>query len=126
MEWSGLENNSSKVSSAIHTTAYHGDVSGAPQSNPQYAAQYRNDMCSEYHNFQLHWTKDQLVMGVDNVTTLTYRKTSPSSDQWPFDQPAFLLLNVAVGGNLGGSVNHPSDISKMTMYVDYVRVWQSP
>jgi len=123
MEWSGLENNSSKVSSAIHTSAYHGDVSGAPQSNPQYAAQYRNDMCSEYHNFQLHWTKDQLVMGVDNVTTLTYRKTSPSSDQWPFDQPAFLLLNVAVGGNLGGSVN-PSDIAKMTMYVDYVRVWQ--
>ena len=63
------------------------------------------------------------MIGVDNVPTLTYRKTSYSNAQWPFDQPAFLLLNVAVGGNLGGSVN-PSDISKMTMYVDYVRVWQ--
>jgi beta-glucanase (GH16 family) len=38
-------------------------------------------------------------------------------------QPAYLILNVAVGGNLGGSVS-VSDISNMTMRVDYVRVWK--
>jgi beta-glucanase (GH16 family) len=123
MEWSGSENNKSKVSSAIHTTDYHGDVSGAPESNPQYGAQYRSDMCSDYHIFHLHWTEEQLEMGVDNETTLIYRKTSSSSDQWPFDQPAYLILNVAVGGTMGGNVN-PADIADMTMYVDYVRVWQ--
>jgi beta-glucanase (GH16 family) len=27
----------------------------------------------------------------------------PSGDVWPFNQPIFLILNVAVGGTLGGS-----------------------
>ena len=42
---------------------------------------------------------------------------------WPFDQPAFLILNVAVGGNLGGNVD-PGLLSQMTLSVDWVKVWQ--
>ena len=123
-EWFGRYSDQYTVTSAVHNGAFSGgDLGNAPSGNPQTAQQRLNDLCTAYHNFQLHWTSSSLVIGVDNVPTLTYRKTSSSNAQWPFDQPAFLLLNVAVGGNLGGSVN-PSDISKMTMYVDYVRVWQ--
>jgi len=123
-EWFGRYSDQYTVTSAVHNGAFSGgDLGNAPSSNPQTAQQRLNDLCTAYHNFQLHWTASSLVIGVDNVPTLTYRKTSSSNAQWPFDQPAFLLLNVAVGGNLGGSVN-PSDIAKMTMYVEYVKVWQ--
>ena len=123
-EWFGRYSDQYTVTSAVHNGAFSGgDLGNAPSSNPQTAQQRLNDLCTAYHNFQLHWTASSLVIGLDNVPTLTYRKTSSSNAQWPFDQPAFLLLNVAVGGNLGGSVN-PSDIAKMTMYVEYVKVWQ--
>ena len=123
-EWFGRYSDQSTLTSAVHNGAFYGgDLGNAPPSNPQSAQQRLTDLCTAYHNFQLHWTASSLVIGVNNVPTLTYRKTSATNAQWPFDQPAFLLLNVAVGGNLGGSVN-PSDIPQMTMYVDYVRVWQ--
>ena len=43
---------------------------------------------------------------------------------WPFDAPQFLLLNLAIGGDLGGPVD--DGIFPVTMEVDYVRVWQAP
>ena len=40
----------------------------------------------------------------------------------PYDNPHYILLNIAMGGNLGGSIadNFSSDI----MEVDYVRVFK--
>jgi len=42
---------------------------------------------------------------------------------WVFDQPFFLILNVAVGGNLGGPI-FPDTVFPATMAVDYVRLYQ--
>ena len=44
--------------------------------------------------------------------------------QWPFDQPFFLILNVAVGGNWGGQKGVDETIWPQRMEVDYVRVYQ--
>ena len=38
--------------------------------------------------------------------------------------PQFLLLNLAIGGDLGGPVDDAH--LPATMEVDYVRVWQAP
>jgi beta-glucanase (GH16 family) len=124
-EWFGRYSDQYTITSAIHNGAYSGgNLDNAPVSNPQTAQQRLSDLCTAFHRFQLHWTESQLVLGVDDVTTLTYRKLAgATSAEWPFDQPAYLILNVAVGGNLGGSVS-VSDISNMTMRVDYVRVWK--
>ena len=45
-----------------------------------------------------------------------------NNDQVPFDNSHYLLLNIAMGGNLGGNVSpgYSSDI----MELDYVRVFQ--
>jgi len=44
---------------------------------------------------------------------------------WVFNDPVFLLLNVAVGGNFGGTVG-PDLIPPQSLLVDYVRVYQAP
>lgn len=45
-----------------------------------------------------------------------------NSSSVPFDNPHYLLLNIAMGGTLGGSI--PSSFSQDTMKVDYVRFYQ--
>ena len=40
----------------------------------------------------------------------------------PFDNPHYLLLNIAMGGTLGGI--SPSSFPEDTMEVDYVRFYQ--
>jgi beta-glucanase (GH16 family) len=126
MEWFGgiqeFRNQPNQVQSAVHTTYNHwGTAAGL-----LYAKREVANMCSEFHRFQLHWTAHEILIGVDDVPTFSYKKPSnASTDKWPFDQPAHILLNVAVGGNLGGTVN-VSDLPTMTMQVDYVKVWQTP
>ena len=75
----------------------------------------------EYHNTQ---KETEIIFGVNDQITFTYtKKSSFTLNEWPFDQQGFLIINVAVGGKLGGSVN-TQDISSMKMYVDYVSVYQ--
>lgn len=121
MEWFGayFAAQPNQVQSAVHTSNNHGSTALFGKRNVA-------DMCSQFHRFQLHWTAQEILMGVDGVPTFSYKKPSNATTaDWPFDQPAYLLLNVAVGGNLGGSVS-VGDLPTMKMQVDYVRVWQTP
>lgn len=121
MEWFGryFAAQPDQVQSGVHTANNHGSSSLFEKRNVA-------NMCTQFHRFQLHWTATEMVMGVDDVPTFTYRKPSnANANNWPFDQPAHLILNVAVGGNLGGSVN-VNNLPNMTMQVDYVKVWQAP
>ncbi|GJI92327.1 glycoside hydrolase family 16 protein [Duganella hordei] len=44
------------------------------------------------------------------------------SASWPFDNPQYLLLNLAIGSDMGGTVDN--SIFPVQMEVDYVRVYQ--
>jgi beta-glucanase (GH16 family) len=46
-----------------------------------------------------------------------------SVEVWPFDQPFYMILNVAVGGNFGGTEVDES-IFPQEFVIDYVRVYQ--
>lgn len=45
-------------------------------------------------------------------------------NQWVYDQPFYMLLNVAVGGNFDGSPGE-NTIFPQSMLVDYVRVYKN-
>jgi beta-glucanase (GH16 family) len=45
--------------------------------------------------------------------------------EWPFDQPFHLILNIAVGGNWGGQKGVAPDIWPQKMEIDYVRVYDA-
>jgi beta-glucanase (GH16 family) len=81
------------------------------------------DTCGTFHNYQVHWTADAITWGVDDKNYYQYaRPASASKGSWPFDAPQYLLLNFAVGGDLGGT---PDDsIFPATMEIDYVRVYK--
>ena len=83
-----------------------------------------SDACSQFHNYQLTWTHDEIAIGVDNVPY--YRAANPGTGYgaWPFDFAQYLLLNIAVGGVLGGPVDDA--IFPVTLEIDHVRVFQRP
>jgi len=64
-----------------------------------------------------------VAFGVDGFAHMRYPKLDVGSRAWPFDAPQYLLLNVAIGGDLGGEVD--DSIFPVTMEVEYVRVWQA-
>ena len=72
----------------------------------------------EFHTYSLVWDSSKISILLDDNTFFSMRKTCNN----PYDNDHYLLLNIAVGGNLGGDV--PSNFSEEIMQIDYVRIYQ--
>lgn len=113
MEYVG--NNPGHIQSAIHTTADHGDIS------TKKAITIENEN-SDFHVYSVIWSEDQISFLLDGERFYTYSPLIKSNDNWPFAASQFLILNVAMGGTLGGSID--SSFTESEMIIDYVRVYQ--
>lgn len=76
-----------------------------------------------FHTFAIEWQAGIIKWYVDDnlYHTLTTADISPYA--WPFDKRFYIILNLAVGGTLGGTVDNT--IFPVAMEVDYVRVYSS-
>lgn len=78
-----------------------------------------------FHKYSVEWDGNKIVWFMDDVETFKVLRTNSSiSSTWPFDAEFHLLLNTAVGGNLGGNVSSNTMQSPQFMEVDYVKVYQ--
>jgi beta-glucanase (GH16 family) len=78
----------------------------------------------DFHVFAVEWTPSLIRFYVDEVLYETLTPASlPAGTAWVFDQPFFMILNVAVGGDWPGSPNSAT-VFPQTMLVDYVRVYK--
>jgi beta-glucanase (GH16 family) len=119
MEQTGA--NKGQVLGTIHTRAYN--YSNGSLGVGQGSSRNVSDACTAFHKYQLTWDANAIVIGVDGTNYFTYTKSvGANTDRWPFDNPQYLLLNLAVGGSLGGTVDNASFPNRME--VDYVRVYQ--
>ncbi len=73
--------------------------------------------------YGLEWTRDYIAYTLDGAPVCRYdRGGAEDYGLWPFDKPFYLIMNVAVGGFMGGPVRD-ADLP-CEMLVDYVRVYQ--
>jgi beta-glucanase (GH16 family) len=78
---------------------------------------------TDFHIYKMEWSKDYIQFFVDGKLYYTSPNEGKGSDYYPFNAPQFLLLNLAIGGNLGGPTINDA-IFPCRMEVDYVRVYQ--
>lgn len=85
---------------------------------------------NDYHVYSVVWEEDNIKWYVDGkfffkvTNEQWYSLAAPNNPNAPFDQPFYLIMNLALGGNFDGGISpNPSDIPA-TMQVDYVRVYK--
>jgi hypothetical protein len=119
-----LENkgtNTTVVQSSIHyggdATGYYNFIDGAAITN--------------FHTYTLDWTTNALLFYVDGhlFETQTGWGNADGPYPFPFNQPFFLIMNLAVGGNYVGNPS-VSNIESQTTFpsqvlVDYVRIYRT-
>lgn len=84
---------------------------------------------SGFHIFGVEWTPNRINFYVDDVLyqSLTPEDVEEETDgagEWVFNDRAFyIILNIAVGGNLPGNPTAETEFPQ-SMVVDYVRVYE--
>ena len=79
------------------------------------------DFAGDYHIFSVIRSRDQMRFFVDG--TLYYTLTSGEISPYPFNNPFYMILNVAVGGDFDGNPNAGTTFPQQ-MLVDYVKYYQ--
>lgn len=77
---------------------------------------------ANYHVYAVEWGADYIDFFVDNFL---YQRVTPETltGEWVYNQPFYLLLNVAVGGNFVGFPTTGTPFPQ-SMYIDYVKVYK--
>lgn len=78
----------------------------------------------EFHTYILEWDPDQISMYCDTIKYFSFKNEHKTFEEWPFDKPFYLILNVAVGGSWGAVMGVDSAAFPQEMVVDYVRFYQ--
>ena len=114
-----VSRNPNEVFGTIHGPGYSGGAAfGRTITLPQPVAQ-------SYHTFGVEWSPDLIRWYVDGINYHTATPADVAPNEWVFNHPFYLILNLAVGGNFGGTIS-PDLTFPQQMQVDYVRVYQAP
>ena len=113
MEYIG--NSPGKISSALHTPSSFG-------ATINFKEQSISNETTEFHIFSTIWTEDSITFLLDDVAYYTYSPAIKNANNWPFNNDQFIILNLALGGTLGGIIDPNFDTA--TFEIDYVRVYQ--
>jgi len=108
------------VHGAVHGPGYSG-ANGPSGSymHPQYWS-----FADTYHLFAIDWRPDSITWYVDGNQYFQVTPATIGSNTWVFNQPFFLLLNVAVGGDWPGYPDSSTQFPQ-SMKVDYIRVYDN-
>jgi beta-glucanase (GH16 family) len=113
MENIGREPNT--VHGTLHGPGYSGGAgitAGRAHSAP---------LSADFHTYRIDWSPNLVVWYFDDIE---YHRVTPANiggNQWVFDHPFYIILNVAVGGAWPGFPDGTSTYPQ-SMTVDYVRV----
>lgn len=103
---------------SVHGPGYSGGNSVSGLFTLPGSARFADD----FHIFAIQWGPGTVKFFVDGTAYRTVTAASlPSGAPWVFDNPFFLILNVAVGGNFPGAPDASTQFPQQ-MIVDYVRV----
>jgi beta-glucanase (GH16 family) len=79
-------------------------------------------LTTDYHIFELDWDQERVIGKIDGITYYS-RPIDPETEE-EFLRSFFLILNVAVGGDLGGPPSPDVDWTRQEMKIDWVRVYK--
>jgi len=106
------------VYSTLHLPANHGENAVGKETEIE-------GIGEGYHIFKTVWTKDYIEYFVDGKQVFRHTPEKYDAEHYPFRKDFYFLVNMAIGGNLGGAEIKDSELPAK-FYVDYIKVTELP
>jgi beta-glucanase (GH16 family) len=118
MEYVGYRPDVTQAS--VHTDAYN-HVEQREKTATRNAPNAEN----KFYTYALLWTENEISAYINGIKYFSFANDHAGDKAtWPFNVPFYLKLNLAIGGNWGGSMGIDPDIFPSRYEVEYVRVYQ--
>ncbi|HEY1005792.1 MAG TPA: glycoside hydrolase family 16 protein [Sphingobacteriaceae bacterium] len=108
-----------RVHVTVHTDAYN-HSKGTQKGTSKVVA----GASTGFHTYRVDWTPYAIRGFIDGEQMFQFINEGKGSAVWPFDKRFHILLNIAFGGNWGGSQGVDPGVLPQQMEVDYVRVYK--
>ncbi len=105
------------IMGTAHGPGYSGAL-GLSQWNRQ-----KYNIADDFHTYAIEWQAGQIKWFYDGAEYFTLTRADVGDRAWAFDRPFFIILNLAIGGTLGGVIGLDTAFPAQVQ-VDYVRVFQ--
>lgn len=105
------------VFTSLHTPSSHGNTINTKKTPFE-------DIEEGFHTYTMTWTEQAIHFDVDGKRVYTYNPELKNKSTWPFDQPFYLLVNLAIGGNFGGPDVDPG-VFPASYIIDHIKVWKN-
>lgn len=105
-----------EIFTSLHTQANHGD-----NANTKTTA--IPNLEERFHIYAAEWDQQSITFYVDNKPVYRFAPKEKTTAVWPFDQPYYLLLNLAIGGDFGGELSEDT-VFPQEFVIDYIRVFR--
>lgn len=115
MEYIGKEPD--LIMGTMHGPGYAGALGKTKWNRQKY------NIADDFHTVAIEWDTNQVSWFYDGTKYNTISRVDLGDREWVFDQPFFIILNLAVGGQLPGPVGLNTTFP-VQLLVDYVRVYQ--
>jgi beta-glucanase (GH16 family) len=116
MEYIGREPD--LIMGTLHGPGYSGALGLSQWNRQEYA------IADDFHTYAVEWRAGQIDWYYDGERYFTVTPADVGDRQWVFDHPFFIILNLAMGGQLAGPIGLDT-VFPAHLYVDYVRIYQA-
>ena len=115
-----------KIHGTLHTPSSYGNTVNTNSTTV-------SDYGDNFHVYAAEWTPEAIRFYVDNTLFYTYAPVNKDAATWPFNDPQFIIINLAMGGNWGSDTKYETNglkngidpaLTTARFEVDYVRVYQ--
>ena len=121
--------NKGSVLNQVQGTIHYSDASNNHQQSTAVYTLPAGDSVTNFHSYMFEWSTNVVRWYVDNQLYETQTSWSSSTGPYPapFNQPFFIVMNLAIGGaylgNPSTNVINSNTPFPGDMQVDYVRIW---
>lgn len=117
MEEVGADPN--QVSSSTHSQGYNPSL-----GNTRFCSTTIPTANSAFHTYSVEWSPSYMAYLIDGAEYCRVNNDYTGYLSWPYDQPYFLVMNLAVGGSWGGYKGVDPASMPWNFQIDYVRLYQ--
>ena len=109
-----------RIHASIHTEDYN-HMNNTQKSGSTFI----ETATDSFHIYSLEWSPTYLRYLIDNESYFfVYNGSNGDVAKWPFDEPQYIIMNLAIGGDWGAIQGIDPSAFPMKMLVDYVRVYK--